>query len=79
MARLRDPVECRPSKAVDAIENTNASRRVVGAISIEHCRDLLGDDGCALSDEEIELIRRRADAMAHILVEIFLQSSPSRG
>ena len=50
----------------------------MGAISIEHCRVLLGDDGCALSDEEIELVRRRADAMAHILVDIFLQNFPTR-
>jgi hypothetical protein len=78
MARLRDSVECRASKAGDAIENTNASRRAVGAISIEHCHDLLGHDGCGLSDEEIELIRRRAQAMAHILVDIFLQNSPTR-
>jgi hypothetical protein len=48
-------------------------------ISIARCRELLGDDGCALSDEEIELLRRRADAMAHILVEIFVQSLPPRG
>jgi hypothetical protein len=39
---------------------------------------LLGHDGCGLSDEEIELIRRRAQAMAHILVDIFLQNSPTR-
>jgi len=48
-------------------------------MSIDDCRDLLGDDGCALSDEEIELVRRRAEAMAHILVEIFLQDLPPRG
>ena len=48
------------------------------AISIARCRDLLGDEGCALSDEEIELVRRRADAMAHILVDIFLQNLSTR-
>jgi hypothetical protein len=75
MARLSD----RASKADDAIEDANASRRNASAISIARCRELLGNDGCALSDEEMELVRRRADAMAHILVQIFLQSSPSRG
>ena len=50
MARLRDPVECRPSKAVDAIENTNASRQ--GGASRSSTVVLLGDDGCALSDGE---------------------------
>jgi hypothetical protein len=79
MARLSDPVECRASKADDAIEDGNPATPNGTEISIAHCRDLLGDDGCALSDEEIELIRRRADAMAHILVEMFLQSSPPRG
>ena len=45
------------------------------AISIERCRELLGDDADGLSDHEVDLIRQHADAMAHIIVEIFLESA----
>jgi hypothetical protein len=69
MARLSDPA----SNADDAKDGHPAASHGT-AISIARCRDLLGDEGCALSDEEIELIRRRAEAMAHILVDIFLQN-----
>ena len=43
-------------------------------ISIACCRELLGDEADGLSDHEIDLIRRHADAMAHIIVEMFLES-----
>jgi hypothetical protein len=75
IARLGDPA----SRVDEAIEDGDPPTPNRPEISIAHCRDLLGDDACALSDEEIETIRRRADAMAHILVEIFLQNLPSRG
>jgi hypothetical protein len=45
------------------------------AISIARCRELLGDDADGLSDHEVDLIRQHADAMAHIIVEMFLESS----
>jgi hypothetical protein len=41
-------------------------------ISITRCRELLGDEAEGLSDQEVDLIRRHADAMAHVLVELFL-------
>jgi hypothetical protein len=78
MARVDGPVEWRASRVGDAIEDA-APRRNGAAISIARCCELLGDDGCALSDEEIDLVRRCADARAHILVEMFLQTSPSGG
>ena len=43
------------------------------AISIARCRELLGDEAAGLSDHELDLIRRHADAMAHIIVEMFLE------
>ena len=43
------------------------------AILIACCRELLGDEADGLSDHEIDLIRRHADAMAHIIVEMFLE------
>ena len=43
------------------------------AIAIARCRELLGDEAEGLSDHEVDLIRQHAAAMAHILVEIFLE------
>ena len=43
------------------------------AISIARCRELLGDEADGLSDHEVDLIRRHADAMADIIVEMFLE------
>ena len=43
------------------------------AISIARCRELLADEANGLSDHEVDLIRRHADAMAHIIVEMFLE------
>jgi hypothetical protein len=40
--------------------------------AIERARELLGDEAVDLSDEEIERIRRHADAMAQVLIEVFL-------
>lgn len=40
--------------------------------TIARCRELLGDEACGLSDEEIDRVRRHADAVAHMIVEMFL-------
>ena len=45
------------------------------SISIARCRELLGGEAEGLSDEEVDLIRRHAAAMAHVIVEMFLESS----
>jgi hypothetical protein len=37
------------------------------------CRALLGDDADGLSDQEVDRIRRHADAVAHVIVEMFLE------
>lgn len=42
-------------------------------VSIARYRELLGDEAGDLSDEEVEKIRRHAQAMAHTLIEVFLQ------
>lgn len=42
-------------------------------ISIGRCRELLGDEAVGLSDEEVDQIRRHAETMAHVLIEVFLQ------
>jgi hypothetical protein len=41
-------------------------------ISIERCRELLGDEAIYLCDDEIDRIRRCADAVAEAVIEMFL-------
>ncbi|MBI2187329.1 MAG: hypothetical protein HYU37_09470 [Acidobacteria bacterium] len=41
--------------------------------TVARCRELLGDEAEGLSDEEIDHIRRHADAVAHVIVEMFLE------
>lgn len=41
--------------------------------TIARCRELLGAEAEGLSDEEIEHLRRHADAVAHVIVEMFLE------
>lgn len=41
-------------------------------ISIERCRDLLGEDANDLRDDEVDRIRRCADAVAQAVIELFL-------
>ncbi len=38
------------------------------AISIQRCRQLLGDEAETLSDDEVHEVARHADAMARLLI-----------
>jgi hypothetical protein len=40
-------------------------------ISIARCRELLGEDAESMTDREIEDVRRHAETMACIVVEIY--------
>ena len=40
-------------------------------IPIARCRELLGEEADALTDQEVASIRRHAETMAWILVEIY--------
>jgi hypothetical protein len=40
-------------------------------ISIARCRELLGEDAESMTDQDIEDIRRRAETMARIVVEVY--------
>ena len=40
--------------------------------SLARCRELLGDQAAELSDEQLDAIRQHAQAMAIVLVELFL-------
>jgi len=51
---------------------------VPDAIPIARCRELLAEKAEELSDDEVKEIRRHAHAMAHTLIEIFLQQPIDR-
>jgi hypothetical protein len=40
-------------------------------ISIARCRELLGEEAESMTDQEVELIRRHAQTMACIVVEMY--------
>jgi hypothetical protein len=42
-------------------------------IPVARCRDLLGEEAEALTDEEVVLIRRHAETMAQVVVEMFVE------
>jgi hypothetical protein len=56
------------------MEKINSVDTTVDLISIARCRELLGAESVGLSDEEVDQIWRRADAMAQVLIEVFLQN-----
>ena len=43
-------------------------------ISIAHCRELLGNEADTLTDQDIELIRRHAETMAQVVIEMFVEN-----
>ena len=42
-------------------------------ISVVQCRELLGDEADALSDDEILDVARHAEALAHVVIALALQ------
>jgi len=56
-------------------------RRTCGAkaepISIARCRELLGEDAESMTDQDVEDIRRHAETMACIVVEMYREALPS--
>ena len=43
-------------------------------ISIARCRELLADEADTLTDQDIELIRRHAETMAQVVIEMFVET-----
>ena len=41
-----------------------------GVLPLARCRELLGEEAAGVSDEELDRVRRHADALAHVLIEI---------
>ena len=42
-------------------------------IAVERCRELLGDDADTLSDEEVLVVARHAESLAHVVIDLALQ------
>ena len=55
-----------------AMEQINSAELTADRISIDRCRELLGDEAIGLSDDEIDQIRRQAEMMAQVLIEVYL-------
>ena len=47
-------------------------------MSIARCREILGDEVDGLTDADVEQICRYADAMAHVVVEMFREQHSAR-
>jgi len=43
-------------------------------ISIARCRELLGEEANSMTDHEVALIRRHAETLAQIVIEMFVES-----
>jgi hypothetical protein len=44
-------------------------------LSIDRCRELLGEEAIDLRDDEVDRIRRCADAVAQAVIEMFLDET----
>ena len=42
-------------------------------ISVARCRELLGDDADTLSDDEVLVVARHAESLAHVVIDLALQ------
>jgi len=62
-------VNSRLGSVESVVEEPRMSETERGQIPLEPCRQLFADEAHGLSDEEVEMIRRHADASAHDLVE----------
>ena len=54
------------------MENKTLADDAFDRASIERCRRLLANEADELSDIEVDAIGRHAEALAHVIVEMFL-------
>jgi hypothetical protein len=55
------------------MDHEHAEPAASNASTIARCRELLGDEADGLSDDDVDHIRRHAEAMARVIVEMFLE------
>src|SRR4029450_2056584 len=46
-------------------------------ISVARCRELLGDEADTLSDQEVLIVARHAESLAHGVIDLVLADGPS--
>src|SRR5271154_5186998 len=56
-----------------AMKQINPALLDADQISIDRCRELLGDEAIGLSDEQVDQIRRHAETMAHVVIDAFFE------
>ena len=54
------------------MESRNLANDAFDRMSIERCRRLLVDEADDLTDNEVDAIGRHAEALARVIVEVFL-------
>jgi hypothetical protein len=59
-----------PARMDDIIDRQAESEAEVA--SLARCRELLGDEAAELTELQLNAIRQHAQAMANVLVELFL-------
>jgi hypothetical protein len=42
-------------------------------ISVARCREMLGDDADTMSDDEVLIVARHAESLAHVVIELALR------
>ena len=42
-------------------------------VSIARCRELLGEEADGLSDREVDQLRQHADALANVIMDMYLE------
>ena len=67
--RIRCAVRMQQLTDVEARQG-DAHQSAEGVLPLARCRELLGDEAAGVSDEELDRVRRHADALAHVLIEI---------
>jgi hypothetical protein len=66
-------VNCQDESVGVVMEDPNTCEAEPDPIPLDLCRQLLANEAESLSDDEVELVRRHADALAHVLIEIAVQ------
>lgn len=72
--RVHSAERTEPPGPVDPKRNSGADDLSADLIPLARCRELLGAEADGLSDDQVDLVRRHADDMAHALVEAFLEN-----
>jgi hypothetical protein len=58
-----------------AMDEIFPAREANDEISIERCRELLGEEAIDLTDDDVDRIRRCADAVANVVIKVFLDQT----